>query len=397
VDKLGAEGILVDWGVELTRLEQDDACVRVVMQNRGVEETGEFSFVCGCDGVHSRVREELGIGFPGGTYEHLFYVADVKAEGPFEREGFANFEARVFGLMLPVRSRGMQRLIGIVPDELAARPDLRFEDIRGIVEPLLGVRVAELNWFSTYRVHHRVADHFQLERCFLAGDAGHVHSPVGGQGMNTGIGDAVNLAWKLADVVRGRAPRAILETYEPERIAFARTLVATTDRAFQGIVRPAGGSRFARTWLLPRLLSIVLGASRTARRALFEIASQVRIQYRGSALSEGAAGHVHGGDRLPWVPLADGDNFAPLTARDWQLHVYGELRPEMRRAADAQGLPYSVFAWTDVTGRAGLQRDALYLVRPDGYVALASEAQDPARLEAYTQRLDLRIAGRHEA
>src|SRR5207302_7857291 len=94
---------------------------------------------------------------------------------------------------------------GLVPPELSGRENLSFEDIRGQVEPLLDVRVTEVNWFSTYRVHHRVADRFQVGRAFLLGDAGHIHSPAGGQGMNTGIGDAINLGWKLAQVIQGRA------------------------------------------------------------------------------------------------------------------------------------------------------------------------------------------------
>ena len=97
------------------------------------------------------------------------------------------------------------------------------------------INVERVNWFSTYRVHHRVAGHFCVGRAFLLGDAAHIHSPVGGQGMNTGIGDAVNLAWKLAAVLHGQAEASLLDSYEPERIAFARRLVATTDRAFTAV------------------------------------------------------------------------------------------------------------------------------------------------------------------
>jgi len=93
------------------------------------------------------------------------------------------------------------------------------------------VQVEHVNWFSTYRVHHRVAEFFRSGRAFLLGDAAHVHSPVGGQGMNTGIGDAINLAWKLAAVLNGRAKDKLLDSYETERIAFARRLVSTTERA----------------------------------------------------------------------------------------------------------------------------------------------------------------------
>ncbi len=121
--------------------------------------------------------------------------------------------------------------------------NLSWTDVSTDVIEWMRIDVERVNWFSTYHVHHRVADRFRRGRAFLLGDAAHIHSPVGGQGMNTGIGDAVNLAWKLAGVLRGRADVSILDSYDPERIAFARRLVATTDRAFTGVT---SGSAFAR-------------------------------------------------------------------------------------------------------------------------------------------------------
>src|SRR5207244_10478653 len=149
---------------------------------------------------------------------------------------------------------GMHRLIGIVPEQVAAREHLSFEDVRANIESLIDVRVQRVNWFSAYHVHHRVAEHFRIGRVFIAGDAGHVHSPVGGQGMNTGIGDAVNPAWKLAAVLQSRAHERALDTYEPERIAFAERLVATTDRAFQLVTSDGPLARFVRLHVVPRVL-----------------------------------------------------------------------------------------------------------------------------------------------
>jgi hypothetical protein len=287
--------------------------------------------------------------------------------------------------MFPVRSSGMQRLIGIVPAALADRAELGFEDIRPAAEAVLGVRVTQVNWFSAYHVHHRVADHFRIGRAFIAGDAGHIHSPAGGQGMNTGIGDAVNLSWKLAEVLGGRADPAILDTYESERIGFARSLVATTDRAFQGLVGSGPGSRFLRGWLVPKVLPVLTGFA-AVRRLLFRTVSQIRIAYPDSALSEGKAGEVAGGDRLPWVATAAGDNFASLAGLDWRLHVHGAPGPGLTAAAAQLGLPLDAFPWTLAAGRAGLRRDAAYLVRPDGHVALASAEQDPDRLRGFAAR-----------
>src|SRR5438552_2700558 len=236
----------------------------------------------------------------------------------------------------------------------------------------MGITVERVNWFSTYHVHHRVADHFQKGRAFLLGDAAHIHSPVGGQGMNTGIGDAVNLAWKLAAVLRGRSEPPILDTYEPERIAFARRLVATTDRAFTFVTSSGRIARFIRVMVVPRVLPPLFKSS-AIRRFMFRTVSQIAINYRGSALSQGGAGKVKAGDRLPWVPLEDNaadvrDNFAPLTSLDWQLHVYGDCAPAIAETCERWGLALHTFPWQASARRAGLQERALYLVRPDGYI-----------------------------
>jgi FAD binding domain len=164
----------------------------------------------------------------------------------------------------------------------------------------LDIKVERANWFSTYHVHHRVAEHFREGRAFLLGDPAHIHSPVGGQGMNTGIGDAVNLAWKLAAVLQGRASIQLLDSYEPERIAFAWRLVATTDRAFQFINNDGPIARLVRVRLVPLLLP-ALFSFREARRLMFLTLSQTNVNYRDRALAAGSAGRVQAGDRLPWV------------------------------------------------------------------------------------------------
>jgi FAD binding domain-containing protein len=245
----------------------------------------------------------------------------------------------------------------------------------------LRVDVGRVNWFSTYHVHHRVASRFREGRAFLLGDAAHIHSPVGGQGMNTGIGDAVNLAWKLAAVLRGRAPIRIVDTYERERIAFAQRLVATTDRVFQFVTRSGRLAAVVRVHVAPG----VIGAAfhlKAVRRLMFRTLSQTAIHYHVSDLSEGRAGDVRGGDRLPWTG-SDPDNFAPLQSLDWQVHVYGSATQPLSECCASRGLRLQVFPWSEGAERAGLARDAMYLVRPDGHVALADPLQNPARLTRY--------------
>lgn len=234
LDKLQTAGVQVEWNTELREFREEGGRVHTLLRTAaGADEAADFAYLCGCDGAHSTVRHALGLGFPGGTYEQRFFVADVSGTLPDDEGGVDAFVgADAFCLAFPIRTSGMVRLIGIVPQEAAGRATLTFDDIRPTVERLSGVKVRQVNWFSTYHVHHRVADRFRVGRAFIAGDAGHVHSPAGGQGMNTGIGDAVNLAWKLAAVVSGRASPELLDTYEPERIGFARSLVQTTDRVF---------------------------------------------------------------------------------------------------------------------------------------------------------------------
>ena len=157
---------------------------------------------------------------------------------------------------------------------------------KGVVDGM-HIDVERVNWFSTYRVHHRVADHFRSGRAFILGDAAHIHSPVGGQGMNTGIGDAVNLAWKIAAVLHGRANASILDSYEPERIAFARRLVATTDRAFTGVTSGGVIAHLVRLQIVPLLIPQLFKLA-PVRRLMFLTISQTTVNYRGSSLAKGA-------------------------------------------------------------------------------------------------------------
>jgi hypothetical protein len=242
---------------------------------------------------------------------------------------------------------------------------------------------SRVNWFSTYRVHHRVATRFRDRRAFLLGDAAHVHSPVGGQGMNTGIGDAVNLAWKLAAVVRGGAGDDLLATYETERIGFARRLVATTDRAFTVVTKQGPVARRVRTRLVPLIAPPIFRLA-SVRRFLFHTVSQIGVNYRDSPLSVGTAGGVRGGDRLPWVQIEPAkDNHDPLASLTWQVHLYGEAQRAVTEVCAELELPLHQFAWRAEMRRAGLRRGALYLVRPDGYVALADPDAVPGRLREY--------------
>jgi 2-polyprenyl-6-methoxyphenol hydroxylase-like FAD-dependent oxidoreductase len=407
IERLAALGVTVERETEVLDSRETGDRVQVTLRKPdGSEETCNVAYVAGCDGARSTTREHLGIGFPGGTYEHLFYVADVQATGQAVN-GDLNIalERSDFLVVFPLKSEGRARFIGTVKDDSQRAEELSWDSVnKGIVEHLR-TDVQRVNWFSTYRVHHRVADRFRKGRSFLLGDAAHIHSPVGGQGMNTGIGDAVNLAWKLAAVLRGRATVSLLDTYEPERIAFARRLVATTDRAFTTVTSSGTLARFVRLRVVP-VLAPLLFSSNMVRRLLFRTVSQVNVNYRGSSLSVGRVGSIHAGDRLPWMKTGAGgtslgganqdgggpsgpgnDNFAPLKSLDWQLHLYGEAAPEVQALSLEQKLRLHVFPWRAEMKRSGLRRNALYLVRPDGYVAVAADRNCVETVRSYLAEL----------
>jgi 2-polyprenyl-6-methoxyphenol hydroxylase-like FAD-dependent oxidoreductase len=388
IGRLAEAGVEVERRTELLSFEAANGRVLARLKRPdGASETCETAYIAGCDGAHSIVREALGIGFPGGEYAHLFYVADVQASGvTVNGELHVALDRTDFLAVFPLKGEGRARLVGTVSEEAERQHEnLSWNDVSKRVIEWIRIDVERVNWFSTYRVHHRVADHFRKGCAFLLGDAAHIHSPVGGQGMNTGIGDAVNLAWKLAAVLHGHADASLLDSYEPERIAFARRLVATTDQAFTGVTSPGAIARLMRLHLVP-LLFPVFFALKTMRRFMFRTVSQTAVNYRGSRLSQGRAGTVHGGDRLPWVPAPDcagEDNFTPLTSLDWQVHVYGDAAPEIRAVCAGRKLPLHVFPWRAEIGRTGLRRNAVYLVRPDGYIALADSAAGATAITSY--------------
>jgi hypothetical protein len=224
--------------------------------------------------------------------------------------------------------------------------------------------------------------------------------------MNTGIGDAINLAWKLAAVLRDAAPESLLDSFEAERIGFARRLVATTDRAFSFVTAEGAVANILRTRIAPLVLGTVTRVE-AFREFAFRTVSQITINYRNGPLSAGHAGDVHGGDRLPWVrPLSaaghggdggdggDGvDNYAPLSEIEWQVHVYGSATAELRNWCRAQRVSLHVFSWHDQHGKAGLRRDATYLLRPDSYIGLVATTDAVSHLQSYIEQRRIKLAG----
>jgi 2-polyprenyl-6-methoxyphenol hydroxylase-like FAD-dependent oxidoreductase len=385
ISRLEALGVSVERRTELLSFNDTGGTIVASLRKPdGQEETCEAAYIAGCDGAHSVVRHVIGAEFPGGTYRQIFYVADVVGSGQtFDGELHVDLDEADFLAVFPMDAHGRARLIGTVRDERALHPEtLKFEDVSDKAIRNLALTIDKVNWFSSYRVHHRVTDRFRKGRAFLAGDAAHVHSPAGGQGMNTGIGDVINLAWKLAAVVKGKASDRLLDSYEPERISFARKLVATTDRVFTFATAEGRIADIVRTRIVPLIFPAAVSLD-AVREFMFRTVSQVMLNYRGDPLSVGVAGQVHGGDRLPWVKVGDTDNYGPLAAINWQAHVYGTANAALAAWCEAHRLPLHRFDWQPEHEEAGLARNAVYLLRPDTYVALADASGDPAILDRY--------------
>jgi 2-polyprenyl-6-methoxyphenol hydroxylase-like FAD-dependent oxidoreductase len=390
VERLSGLGVQVERSTEL--IGYTDANDQISARIRGPdgdERSVNAAFIAGCDGARSKVREAMGTGFPGGTYPQIFYVADVTGDGPaFNGDLNGDLDQSDFLAIFPLADRGRVRLIGAIkPGHGKDLDKLTFDDISDRAAQKLQLKVKEVNWFSVYHVHHRVTEAFRRGRAFLLGDAAHIHTPVGGQGMNTGIGDAINLAWKVKAVLAGNAPDALLDSFETERRAFALRLVQTTDRFFNLAATDGRLAEIVRTRIAPIILPQIVKFE-AAREYIFRTLSQITLNYRGKGLDQGQVGPVHGGDRLPWVRIGEGDNYTTFKRIGWQIHVYGAANDGLRKWCDQQ-IPLELFPWNLEMHHAGLRENALYLIRPDTYVAFAQSTQSVDGLRQYFAKVQI--------
>jgi 2-polyprenyl-6-methoxyphenol hydroxylase-like FAD-dependent oxidoreductase len=408
-DALRNWGMAIEWNTELVGLAQEaDHVIATLKQPDGTIRSVTAAWVAGCDGARSAVRELSGIAFRGAPYEHVFFVADTQMTGPMVPDELNIYLWREgFHLFFPMRGTDHWRVVGIVPPALRGRDDLTLDEVIPSIrkEAGSGLSFQGYKWFSTYRIHHRRAERFRDRRCFLLGDAAHIHSPVGAQGMNTGLQDAYNLGWKLALVVSGSAGAALLDSYEAERIPVAERLLSTTDRAFSLVVSDSRLAGLFRTRLVPKILARAMGLARIQRLAFLTI-SQIGIHYPNSSLSETLPGLSNAGpcagDRFPWLRLklsANGpveDLYGKLDDTRFNLIVIGQTAPpgEVRGLGDLLRIhvvPSDPTNDRELT-RAQVPRAAFYLLRPDGHIGLSGVRLDSAAVTRYAlERLHLAI------
>src|SRR5262245_6878692 len=400
-EKLRDYGVAVEWNTELTVLEQQPDYVRATLrQPDGTTRTIKATWVAGCDGSRSPVREMSGITFPGAPYQHTFFVADTEATGSMRPDELNVYLWKDgFHLFFPMRGKDGWRVIGILPKHLRERDDLTFEDVVPAIQQEAGTNLSfkACHWFSTYRIHHRAAEHFRDRRCFLLGDAAHIHSPAGGQGMNTGLQDAYNLAWKLALVVQGRADPALLDTYEQERIPVAKRLLETTDRAFQLIVSDGWLGSLFRTRILANVAARAMKFERV-RRLAFSTISQLGISYPKSSLSQASSDLPKdapaAGDRFPWMRLKLEPNgstqglFRKLDDTGFNLLLIGQAPlgagglGDLEQFVRVHAIPADPANETELA-RAKVPQQSFYLLRPDGHVGQCGAHIDVAAIKRY--------------
>jgi 2-polyprenyl-6-methoxyphenol hydroxylase-like FAD-dependent oxidoreductase len=424
-DHLARQQVAVERGVELVVLEPgSDEVVAELRHDGGRMERVSARYVVGCDGAHSTVRTLAGIGFEGGSYPQTFVLADLEAAGiaPDAAHVFVTEHGQLF--FFPLGSPTTWRLLAMRPSDVAPPgSQVSLGEVQALADAYTdgAVVVRDPVWMTNFRIHHRAATHYRTRRVFLAGDAAHIHSPAGAQGMNTGIQDAVNLGWKLAYTVRGQTDPTVLDTYEPERAPVGRMVLRFTDRAFTIATSTNRVVRFARVRVVPVVFPLALKARR-ARGIAFRTLAQLSIRYRSSPLSvDGPQAPRRGpkaGDRVPDASIiSDGQAsslHAAIATPGWHLLLCGST-PEwwaelpwaryagpvaVHRIIPAEnreaGRPLDAQVLRDPTGtamrRLGVanRAHAVYLVRPDGHVGYRSGSIDRDGLTAYLRRWVLR-------
>lgn len=386
--RLNSLGIFVERRTKLEKYSDDGSRISatLISEDDGSELTCESAYIVGCDGAHSQVRHTMGAKYEGETYVPFFYIADIETgeqESPFfNGEAHLTFVDDTFNLIVPFAQERRIRLIGTsLPksnepiDPSDPHPELTLESVLPKIKKTTGIEIKKTNWFSTYRCHHRVSETFRKGRAFLVGDAAHIHSPVGGQGMNTGIMDAINLAWKLSSVIKQPSMPAdsrdqLLDSYGSERRSFALSVVGATDHGFTVLTGSGFFPHILRTWIIPYLAPIVTSFNST-RTEIFRRGSQIVCSYRDSSLSQPSnqRGTIQPGDRLPWAETETSDNFTTLKGVSWQIHVYGEATESLLKWSRRRNVDLVVFKWESKHGQVGLKKDVAYLLRPDHYIA----------------------------
>lgn len=399
LDFLKSKDITVHYDTTVTSFTQDkDKTIASIKTRDGKEEIIEAEWIVGADGAHSIVRHTLGIELAGKTYKESLFVLDCHITSPTISSTPLSvaLSNTAFAAIFPMPNHHY-RIVGEVPPRLYGKDTITFEDIQSDFAERMQMDITLSNpyWVSLYHAHHRCVSTFRKGRCFLLGDAAHIHSPVGAQGMNTGLQDAYNLAWKLALVYKKLAKIEILETYNEERLPTAKRLVETTDRAFNLVVNPSKLGLFFRTRIAPKILKFVL-AHNSTKKFIFRTVSQIGISYHSSSLFHNASfgnfpkSAPRPGDRLPYIA----DLQEKITPTHFHLFLFDKTEPmdEIEKIGEEYKniISLTKIPFTDENKKIyesfGITGSGYYLVRPDMYIAFRSNGGNVGELEEYLER-----------
>jgi 2-polyprenyl-6-methoxyphenol hydroxylase-like FAD-dependent oxidoreductase len=385
------------WQTKLEEFTQDERGVTAQVKTAsGVSKSIAAKYLVGCDGAKSPVRQALGLTFEGSTFERLFYVADAQIDWAFSHDaGYGCLSRDSETLFFPMAGENRYRIIGTFPEGFDKHEgEILYTEIEQRIkdDTKLDLDISDVNWFSVYKVNTRAVNKFSVGRCFVAGDAAHIHSPAGGQGMNTGIQDAYNLAWKMAYVVKGYASEKLLETYNEERLPNAQKLLETTDQAFNVMVGSHWFFVFMRTTIFPLIAKYAMGRDFVGKN-IFSMMSQIRINYRNSTLSKHNGNkdfQVKAGDRMPYFLLDDVNVYDNLHAPKFHLLVFSEtendgrdlqreLENEPRDLIDVKVILLN----PHVAEIFGTNQSFYLLLRPDNYIGFISAKNSLDDLKTY--------------
>jgi len=377
----------VERRTELVSFEQDDRRVVATLRSPQGEESLEAAYLVGCDGAHSAVRHALGATFEGHGYDDTFVLADVTMEAGLPADRISTFFADD-GIVACFPMAGARwRIIVTAAGSTPAEPTVA--DVERIVVERSGrpATLSDPQWIAPFRIHCRQVGQYRTGRAFLAGDAAHIHSPAGGQGMNTGIQDAHNLAWKLACAVdaSGAAADLLLESYGAERHAIGKALLRSTDVATKlGTLHSAPAIGIRNT--VARLLS----GLEPVRRKIAHSLAELDIAYPESVLSRDfstLASHLadastRPGSFAPALPGLTGDAFTVVVAKGNLDRVRARLS---RRDGRARVVVLGVEAGAGPAG--GIDDEMLLVVRPDLYIGARATVDQVDDVAGYLDRL----------
>ncbi|HEX4749233.1 MAG TPA: FAD-dependent monooxygenase [Bryobacteraceae bacterium] len=384
--ELGGE---IERGAELMWLrDRGDTYTYGVQHRDGISETASARWIAGCDGAHSKVREEMHVPFGGEQVDMQFYLGDLQLEGPDKLGDELRVYLRGGDVVFLGRLSDHESRVIVALHEKQNGDDenkeLTLDDFQGPIDRAgIRLRVTSSSWMTPFNVNDRQAAHIRINRAFLAGDASHIHSPVGGQGMNTGMQDVANLAWKLAAVQQG-ANSSLLDSYERERGEVGEALLERTSRALKLATTTNPLVATARDHLGPLLSRVPL-----VQDAALGFISETAIFYHDSAMvvNAGGTGSLRAGDRMPNIDLGSYRLLDPLrSAGHLALAVECSNEPAIRNA-----IPKAHLVAFQAQGqlREFCGPHTLVVVRPDGYIGYRGADTNIDTLHRYARMVGL--------